>query len=107
MATKEELIQELSDAVISCKRDAVLAAVEKAKQVMEPAEIIDKGLPIERLNLGGIAKTKNSKFVLPNIAIKPEDIDILKEIENKGIEVFFQIVPDTKSVSLKDAIKSY
>jgi len=44
MATKEELIQELSDAVISCKKDAVLAAVEKAKKVMEPAEIIDKGL---------------------------------------------------------------
>ena len=34
MATKEELIQELSDAVISCKKDAVLAAVEKAKKVM-------------------------------------------------------------------------
>lgn len=44
MATKEEFIQELSEAVVSCKKDAVLAAVEKAKEIMEPAEIIDKGL---------------------------------------------------------------
>ena len=34
-------------------------------------------------------------------------MDTLKEVESKGIEVFFQVVPDTKSVSLKDAIKSF
>jgi len=44
MTSKEELLQELSEAIISCKKDAVLAAVEKAKQVMEPAEIIENGL---------------------------------------------------------------
>lgn len=70
-------------------------------------EAIDKGLPIERLNLGGIAKSKDSKFVIPNVAVKPEELEVLKEIESKGVEVFFQVVPDTKAVSLKDAIKSY
>jgi dimethylamine corrinoid protein len=44
MATKEELIQELAGAIISCKKDAVLAAVEKVKGEMEPSEIIEKGL---------------------------------------------------------------
>lgn len=77
------------------------------KSIAAVREAIDKGLPVQRLNLGGIAKTKDSKFVIPNIAIKPKDIDVLKEIESKGIEVFFQVVPDTKSVSLKDAIKSF
>ncbi|AGF97446.1 Dimethylamine methyltransferase corrinoid protein [Methanosarcina mazei Tuc01] len=47
MTSKEELLQELSEAIISCKKDAVLAAVEKAKQVMEPAEIIG-GVLFER-----------------------------------------------------------
>ncbi|GFN35227.1 PTS system mannose/fructose/N-acetylgalactosamine-transporter subunit IIB [Tepidimicrobium xylanilyticum] len=70
-------------------------------------DAIDKGLPIERLNLGGIAKGKDSKFVIPNVAVKPDELEVLKEIANKGIEVFFQVVPDTKAVSLKDAIKSY
>ncbi len=77
------------------------------KTIADVKDVIGKGLPIKRVNLGGIAKTKDSKFVLPNVAIKPGDFDVLKEIEDKGIEVFFQIVPDTKSVSLKDAIKNY
>lgn len=77
------------------------------KTIAAVKEVIDKGLPIKRLNLGGIAKKSDSKFVIPNVAVKKEDFDILKEIEDKGIEVFFQVVPDSKSVSLKDAIKNY
>lgn len=82
-------------------------AILLLKTIAAAKEVIDKGLPVPRLNLGGIAKSKDSKFVLPNIAVKPEDFEVLKEIESKGIEVFFQIVPDTKAVSLKDAIKNY
>ena len=77
------------------------------KSIAGAKEAIDKGLPVKRLNLGGIAKTKDSKFVIPNIAVRHEDMDTLKEVESKGIEVFFQVVPDTKSVRLKDAIKSF
>jgi len=77
------------------------------KSIAGAKEAIDKGLPVKRLNLGGIAKTKDSKFVIPNISVRHEDMDTLKEVESKGIEVFFQVVPDTKSVSLKDAIKSF
>lgn len=77
------------------------------KRIDDVKEVIEKGLPIKRLNLGGLAKTKESKFVIPNVAVKAKDFDTLKEIEEKGVEVFFQVVPDTKSVSLKDAIKNY
>jgi len=65
MATKEELIQELSGAVISCKKDAVLAAVEKAKQVMEPAEIIDKGLAAGMNQVGILFE--RGKLFLPHV----------------------------------------
>lgn len=65
MATKEELIQELSDTVISCKKDAVLAAVEKAKQVMEPAEIIDKGLSAGMNQVGILFE--RGKLFLPHV----------------------------------------
>jgi len=77
------------------------------KTIAAVKEVIDRGLPVKRMNLGGLAKGKDSKFVLPNVAIKRGDFDVLKEIESKNIEVFFQVVPDSKSVSLKDAIKNY
>ncbi len=65
MASKEELIQELSDAIISCKKDAVLAAVEKAKGVMEPAEIIEKGLAAGMNEVGVLFE--RGKLFLPHV----------------------------------------
>ncbi len=65
MASKEELIQELSDAIISCKKDAVLAAVEKAKEVMEPAEIIEKGLAAGMNEVGVLFE--RGKLFLPHV----------------------------------------
>jgi dimethylamine corrinoid protein len=65
MATKEELIQELSSAVISCKKDAVIAAVEKAKSVLEPSEIIDKGLSAGMNQVGALFE--RGKLFLPHV----------------------------------------
>ena len=65
MASKEELIQELSDAVISCKKDRVIAAVEKAKEVIEPAEIIEKGLAAGMNQVGVLFE--RGKLFLPHV----------------------------------------
>ncbi len=77
------------------------------KNIATVKEVIDKGLPIKRLNIGGIAKTKEAKFVISSVGLKPADAELLKEIESKEVEVFFQTVPDTKALSLKDALKSF
>ena len=65
MASKEEMIHELTDAVISCKKDAVLAAVEKAKKVMEPSEIIEKGLSAGMNQVGVLFE--RGKLFLPHV----------------------------------------
>ena len=65
MASKEEMIHELTDAVISCKKDTVLAAVEKAKKVMEPSEIIDKGLAAGMNQVGVLFE--RGKLFLPHV----------------------------------------
>lgn len=77
------------------------------KTIAAVKEVIEKGLPITKLNIGGMAKAKDSKFVIPSVALKQQDVDMLKELDSKGVEVFFQTVPDTKSVSFKDALKSF
>ncbi len=42
MADIEGLLHEVTDAVISCKKEKVLEAVEKAKDELPPEEIIEK-----------------------------------------------------------------
>ena len=63
--TNEELIKELSDAIISCKKDAVLAAVEKAKGQMPAVEIIDKGLAAGMNEVG--VMFERGKLFLPHV----------------------------------------
>ena len=77
------------------------------KNIATVKEVIEKGLPIKRLNIGGIAKTKDAKFVISSVGLKPADAELLKEIQSKEVEVFFQTVPDTKAISLNDALKSF
>lgn len=77
------------------------------KNIAAVKEVIDKGLPITKLNIGGIAKVKDAKFIIPSVALRKEDEELLKEISSKNVEVFFQTVPDTKMVSFKDALKSF
>ncbi len=77
------------------------------KNIATVKEVIDKGLPIKKLNIGGIAKTKDAKFVISSVGLKPADAETLKEIASKEVEVFFQTVPDTKALSLAEALKSF
>lgn len=77
------------------------------KNITAVKEVIDKGLPITKLNIGGIAKVKDAKFIIPSVALRKEDEELLKEISSENVEIFFQTVPDTKMVSFKDALKSF
>lgn len=59
------MLQELAGAVISCKRDTVLAAVEKAKGELEPSEIIEKGLAAGMKQVGVLFE--RGKLFLPHV----------------------------------------
>lgn len=75
------------------------------KNIKSAKEVVDSPVPIETLIIGGIAKKPNSTFVISTVGLTKADGEILKEIKEEGIEVYFQIVPDTKKVSLADALK--
>lgn len=77
------------------------------KNISAVKSVLDKDvLPVEKLNVGGISKKPDAKFVIPSVGLNQADAEKLKEIEAKGIEVYFQTVPDSKKVSLDDAIKA-
>lgn len=75
------------------------------KYVKEVKEALDAGLEIDALNVGGVSKKPDAKFVIPTVALNEDDKKLLTEIHDSGIEVYFQTVPDSKRVSFEDAIK--
>lgn len=64
--SKEEMFRQLSDAIISCKKDAVEAAVEKARsEGIPPAVIIEKGLAAGMNEVGILFE--RGKLFLPHV----------------------------------------
>ncbi|HHY42046.1 MAG TPA: PTS sugar transporter subunit IIB [Thermoanaerobacterales bacterium] len=77
------------------------------KNIETVKRVVSEGLNIQKLNIGGISKKENSKFVIPSVALTRSDAEILEELNEKyGVEVTFQMLPDTKKVSLADALKT-
>ncbi len=75
------------------------------KTIKNAKAVLDAGLPSKVLNIGGIAKKANATFVISTVGLTKDDAALLQEIEGNGVEVSFQIVPDTPKVSLQDAMK--
>jgi dimethylamine corrinoid protein len=67
MADIEGLLHEVADAVISCKKEKVLEAVEKAKAEIPPEEIIEKGLSAGMNQVGVLFE--RGKLFLPHVMI--------------------------------------
>ncbi|WP_440953411.1 dimethylamine corrinoid protein MtbC [Methanococcoides sp. FTZ1] len=63
--TNEELFKTLSDAVVSCKKDEVIAAVEKAKGQAPAVELIDNGLAAGMNEVGVLFE--RGKLFLPHV----------------------------------------
>ena len=80
------MLQELAAAVISCKKDTVLAAVEKAKGELEPSEIIEKGLAAGMNEVGVLFE--RGKLFLPHVMMAADamtaGVNSLKDLMPEG-----------------------
>jgi PTS system mannose-specific IIB component len=78
------------------------------KSIPVAKKIIDEGIPIKKLNIGGISKKPGTKSIIESVSISEDEAEILKKInKDYGIEVFFQMVPDSRYVNLTDALKLF
>jgi dimethylamine corrinoid protein len=109
--SKEEMFKELSDAVITCKNDVVIAAVEKARsEGIPPAEIIEKGLAAGMNEVG--VMFERGKLFLPHVmmaagameaGVKLLEADLPKDTVSKKLGV---IVNGTVEGDVHDIGKS-
>lgn len=77
----------------------IILLLENTKQALE---ILDKGLSIDKLNIGNLSKRAGTKEVTPTIYLKDEEIKDLEKIKEKGIDVTIQALPDDKFLTLED-----
>lgn len=69
--------------------------------------LIEHGMPISEVNVGGIASKASSVVVAGSISITKEDADNLKDIAKRGVRVYFQLIPEEAGWELDWVIRKY
>lgn len=77
----------------------VILLVENTKSALE---IIEKGLNIDKINLGNQARRPETKEINQSIYLKEDEIKDLEKIEEKGIEVMILTLPDDELIKVSD-----
>lgn len=65
------------------------------------------GLPIPKLQIGGLGFGAGRKNVHGAISLNQEDADKLTELSKKNVKVYFQQVPDEKESALETILTKY
>lgn len=67
--------------------------------------LVDAGVAIDFLNIGGMGMTKDRTKFFQNIAASEEERSILAELSDKGMKIEIQIVPAQKKVDVASLLK--
>lgn len=57
--------------------------------------LVEAGVPIKEVNVGNIAMAEGKRAVSPAVAVDEADVEVFKNLQDKGIDLVIQRVPDT------------
>ncbi|MDR2395858.1 MAG: PTS sugar transporter subunit IIB [Endomicrobium sp.] len=73
-----------------------------------PSEVlymIEKGLEITSLNIGGMHFINGRKQLAENVCVNNEDIENLRQIYSKGIEIESRVLPNDDKLNIMDILE--
>lgn len=89
----KEVLDQTDDTVFLIFKD-----IETCKKLME------KGIEIPAVNVGAVPNETGRKLITSGVAISKEELDILEEIQGKGVEVTVQPMPEISALNF-EAVK--
>lgn len=68
------------------------------------AKLIEAGVPIKEVNLGGMGIRGERKPFIKNVAADPEEIEAIEAMRAKGVHVYYQLVPEQAVIEVDEAL---
>lgn len=65
------------------------------------------GFDVKNIQVGGLGGGPNRKAVFQNITLDEADVAILRDLQQRGVTVFFQTSPEDKPQALADILKKF
>ncbi len=66
-----------------------------------------KGFKMSSVNIGTIGGGPGRKVVAPQVSLNSEEVSQLKEMNDNGVEVYFQTTPDYSKLSFADILVAF
>ena len=64
-------------------------------------KLLEQNIPIEKVILGGMGAGKGRKTFIKNVSASEDEIESFRNMNAKGIEIVYQLVPDEKETPIK------
>lgn len=97
--TVEEGIKELSKEYNEKERVLLLT-----KTPISYARLVNGGIELPQVNLGGMGIRDDRKPFIKNVACDEQEVESIREMVNKGIHVFYQLVPEQRLIEITDLL---
>lgn len=69
------------------------------------ARIVDAGVPLKEVNLGGMGLRGERKTFIKNVAASPDEVEAIRDMRAKGVHVFYQLVPEQAVIEVDEALE--
>ncbi|AZZ40976.1 PTS mannose/fructose/sorbose transporter subunit IIB [Acidipropionibacterium jensenii] len=81
----------------------VLVVVESPQDVIR---LMDAGLPVDKVNVGGITYREGMTRVTESVSVGPAEIEAFQELDKRGIKLEVQQVPSSSRANMMDKLRS-
>jgi PTS system mannose-specific IIB component len=75
------------------------------KNIEDMAALIEAGVPLKAFNVGNISQKENSKPIKKSVALTEADIQIIRQLSDKGIAITAQMIPSESDETILNFLK--
>lgn len=97
-------VKKAADNILNGKYDSQRLMVI-AKGPDQFLELVNYGVNIDELNVGNMSQTNETRSIKRSINVTDKDIETFKELNDKGIRIISQMVPNDNSEDFMSLIK--
>ena len=89
-------VEKAAQNILAGKYDSqrLLIVVRKPDRLLK---LVELGVPIKEINVGNMSQTNETRSITKSINVVDQDIEVLKELNAKGVHLIAQMVPSDKA----------
>ncbi|WP_024347182.1 PTS system mannose/fructose/N-acetylgalactosamine-transporter subunit IIB [Lacrimispora indolis] len=76
-----------------------------AKSPITFQRLVDKGVLIREVNLGGMGLRDERIPFIKNVSASPAEMEAMKDMRSKNVRVYYQLVPEQQIIEADDYLK--